>query len=201
VPYRDRIELRSPLAKWTRRVAGLLATVAFFAAGAYAVQMVLGTKENEAASVPSRDAPNPKLGKGGKQKAEKLTKQQRAERNRAVATMRRAGYTPVSRDDYRGANTLRVMIGKPFGASPPGLRAFFFVGDEPIGQDADQPSGALRVLASRDRAAVLVYTLYDDGDRACCPRGRRVRVRFDWTGDTLTPRSDIPPDAERVPPT
>lgn len=200
MPYRDRIELRSPLAKWTRRVLGVIATAAFLGAGAYGASLVLATDENESASVPPAGQ-NP--GKEGKRqaKAKKLTKEQRVQRNRAVAAMRRAGYTPVSLADYRGANTLRVLIGKPFGASPPGLRAFFFVGDTAIGQDADQPSAALRVLVSRDRDATLVYTLYDDGDRACCPRGRRVRVRFDWTGDTLTPRADVPPDAERVPPT
>ena len=195
MPYRDRIQLRSPLAKWTRRLAGVLATVAFFAAVAYGASMVLGTNENEAAPVATPVAPT------ADEKPRKLTRAQRAQRNRAVAVLRRAGYLPVSLADYRGDHELRVLIGKPFGASPPGLRAFFFVRDRPIGQDAEQPSGALRVGPSHERDVTLVYTLYDDGDRACCPRGRKERVVFTWTGDTLAPRSDVPPDSERVPPT
>ena len=115
--------------------------------------------------------------------------------------MRRAGYSPVSLADYRPADQLRVLIGAPFGTSPPGYRAFFFLGERPVGNDAPQPSGALKVRGGHDRTVTLVYTTYDDGDRACCPRGRKVRVRFAWTDGALAPLDDVPPDAERVPPT
>jgi hypothetical protein len=187
---------RSPWVTWTRRLFGLLATAAFLAAGALAVSMVLDMGQDEAVSSapPVPTAKQLKAAKG-------LTKAQRAPRDRAVVVMRRAGYSPVSLADYRPANQLRVMIGAPFGTSPPGFRAFFFLGDKPVGQDATQPSGGLKVRALHDRSATLVYTTYDDGDRACCPRGRKVRVRFAWSDGTLTPLDEVPPDAERVPPT
>jgi hypothetical protein len=196
VKYRDKVMQRSPWVTWSRRLFGLLATAAFLAAGALAVSMVVDMGQEEAVSA-APPVPTAKQ----LEAARKLTKAQRAERARAVVVMRRAGYSPVSLADYRPANQLRVMIGAPFGTSPPGFRAFFFLGDKAVGQDATQPSGGLKVRALHDRSVTLVYTTYDDGDRACCPRGRKVRVRFAWTDGALTPLDEVPPDAERVPPT
>lgn len=196
VRYRDKVMQRSPWVTWLRRLVGLFATAAFFAAGALAISMVLDMGQGDAVSA-APPVPSAKQLKAGK----KLTRAQRRQRARAVEVMRRAGYSPVSLADYRPGNELRVMIGAPFGTSPPGYRAFFFLGDEPVGQDATQPSGALKVRALHDRSATLVYTTYDDGDRACCPSGRKVRVRFAWDDGALTPLDDVPPDAERVPPT
>ncbi len=93
-----------------------------------------------------------------------------------------------------------MLIGKPVGTTPPGLRAFFFVDDEFIGHDATAPSGKLRPGRQLEREVTLVYTLYEPGDRACCPKGGDTRVHFRWTGEALEPREAIPPDAERLPP-
>ena len=93
-----------------------------------------------------------------------------------------------------------MLIGKPVGTTPPGLRAFFFVDGEFIGHDASAPSGKLRPGRQLEREVTLVYTLYEPGDRACCPKGRDTRVHFRWTGEALEPREAIPPDAERLPP-
>ena len=195
VKYRDRVMQRSRWVVWSRRLFGLLATAAFLAAGALAVRMVLDMAEEETV------AATPRIPTKQEEKASrKLTKAQRAQRNRAVVAMRRAGYSPVSLTDYRASDRLRVMIGQPFGTSPPGLRAFFFAGDEPVGQDAAQPSGGLKVGARDDTTVTLVYTTYEDGDRACCPRGLKVRVRFALEDGQLSPLDEIPPDAERVPP-
>ena len=97
------------------------------------------------------------------------------------------------------ARLLRVLVGRPVGTTPAGLRAFFFVGDGYIGQDALAPTLELRVGRRRDREVTLVYTLYREGDRECCPKGGETRVRFRWTGDVLEPRDEIPPDLERLP--
>ena len=196
VKYRDKVMQRSGLAVWSRRLFGLLGTAAFLAAGALGVSMVLDMGQDEAVSS-APPVPTAKQLKAGKD----LTKAQRAQRARAVVFMRRAGYSPVSLADYRPADQLRVLIGAPFGTSPPGYRAFFFLGDRPVGNDAPQPSGGLKVRARHDRSVALVYTTYDDGDRAGSTRGRKVRVRFAWTDGALVPLDDVPPDAERVPPT
>ena len=196
VKYRDKVMQRSGLSIWSRRLFGLLGTAAFLAAGALGISMILDMGQDEAVSA-APPVPTAKQLEGGK----KLTKAERAQRARAVGFMRRAGYSPVSLTDYRPADQLRVLIGAPFGTSPPGYRAFFFLGDRAIGNDAPQPSGGLKVGARRDRSVALVYTTYDDGDRACCPRGRKVRVRFAWSDGALVPLDPVPPDAERVPPT
>jgi hypothetical protein len=130
----------------------------------------------------------------------KLTARQREERRRAADEVRRQGYSPVSLADYKVDHLLRVLIGKPAGTTPPGLRAFFFVDGEYIGLDATSPSGKLRPGRQLEREITLVYTLYEDGDRICCPKGRDTRVHFRWTGDALQPREDIPPAFERLPP-
>ena len=196
VKYRDKVMQRSGLSIWSRRLFGLLGTAAFLAAGALGISMILDMGQDEAVSA-APPVPTAKQLEGGK----KLTKAERAQRARAVGFMRRAGYSPVSLTDYRPADQLRVLIGAPFGTSPPGYRAFFFLGDRAIGNDAPQPSGGLKVGARHDRSVALVYTTYDDGDRACCPRGRKVRVRFAWSDGALVPLDPVPPDAERVPPT
>ena len=103
--------------------------------------------------------------------------------------------------DYKVDHLLRVLIGKPAGTTPPGMRAFFFADGEYLGQDAISPSGKLRAGRQLEREITLVYTLYEAGDRACCPQGGDTRVHFRWSGDGLQPREPIPPDAERLPPT
>ena len=124
---------------------------------------------------------------------------QRDERRRAVDEVRRAGYTPVKLADYRADHVLRVLIGRPVGTTPSGLRAFFFVRDEYIGQDATSASLKLRPGRQLEREITLVYTLYEEGDRECCPNGGDTRVHFRWTGEALEPREPIPPDFERMP--
>jgi hypothetical protein len=179
-------------------VFGLLGTAAVLAVGVVIATMVLSGDDNEAVSAAPAATPTPEPEKPAKAR---LTSRQREERRRAVDEVRRQGYTPVSLADYKFEHLLRVLIGDPVGTTPPGLRAFFFVDDEYIGQDATSPSGKLRAGRQREREITLVYTLYEDGDRACCPKGGDERVHFRWTGDALEPREEIPPDAQRLSPT
>ena len=204
MPRRDRIRRRrSPFAKWAGRVLGVAGTAVLLACAVVIATMVIpADDENVVAPAPAATPkPKPSGKAGAKKKAEpRLTAQQREERRRAVDEVRRAGYAPVDLGDYDHGHLLRVLIGKPVGTTPPGLRAFFFVDDEFIGNDASAPSGKLRPGRRLEREVTLVYTLYKPGDRACCPKGRDTRVHFRWTGDALEPREPIPPDAERLPP-
>jgi hypothetical protein len=201
VPRRDRVRRRSPVAKWTGRVLGLLGTAVVLAVGVVAATMVISGDDDEVVTAAPAATPTPEPKKGSGKAKSRLTRRQREERRRAVDEVRRRGYSPVSVADYKVDHLLRVLIGKPVGTTPPGLRAFFFVDDEYIGQDAASPSGKLRAGRQLEREITLVYTLYEDGNRACCPKGGDTRVHFRWTGDALEPREPIPPDAERLPPT
>jgi hypothetical protein len=200
VPRRDRVRRRSPVAKWTGRVLGVLGTAVVLAVGVVALTMVLAGNDDDVVSAAPAATPTPGPKEPAKKKS-RLTDRQREERRHAVDEARRQGYAPVSLADYKADHLLRVLIGKPVGTTPPGLRAFFFVDDEYIGQDAATPSGKLRAGRQLEREITLVYTLYEDRNRACCPKGGDTRVHFRWTGDALEPREEIPPAAERLPPT
>jgi LppP/LprE lipoprotein len=198
VPRRDRVRRRSPVAKWTGRVLGLLGTAVVLAVGVVAATMVISGDDGDVVSAAPAATPTPEPAQGAGKAKPRLTSRQREERRRAVDDVRRQGYAPVSLADYKFAHLLRVLIGKPVGTTPPGMRAFFFVDGEYIGQDAASPSGKLRAGRQLEREITLVYTLYDDGDRACCPKGGDTRVHFRWSGEALEPREDIPPDSERL---
>jgi LppP/LprE lipoprotein len=202
VPRRDRVHRHSPVAMWTGRVLGVLGTAVVLAVGVVAATMVLSTDDDEVSAAPAATpTPTPRAKKEAKRRAPQITPRQRQERVQAVDEVRSQGYTPVSLDDYKVDHLLRVLIGKPVGTTPPGLRAFFFVDGEYIGLDATSPSGKLRPGRQLEREITLVYTLYEEGDRTCCPTGDDVRVHFRWTGEALEPREAIPLDSERLPPT
>jgi hypothetical protein len=203
VRRRDRVlrDRRSPVAKWTGRVLGVLGTAVVLAVGAVIATMVVPGDDDQGVSQAPAATPAPAREQAKKPAKPKLTSRQREERRRAVDEVRRQGYTPVSLDDYKVDHLLRVLIGKPAGTTPPGMRAFFFVDGEYIGLDATSPSGKLRAGRQLEREITLVYTLYEDGDDACCPKGGDTRVHFRWTGEALAPREEIPPASERLPPT
>jgi LppP/LprE lipoprotein len=203
VPRRDRVHRRTPVAKWTGRVLGVLGTAAVLAVGVVVATMVLSADDEEVSAAPAATptaTPTPER-KEPKERKPKLTSRQRQERLQAIDEVRRQGYTPLSLDDYKADHLLRVLVGEPVGTTPPGMRAFFFVDGRYIGLDATSPSGKLRPGRQLEREITLVYTLYEEGDRACCPKGADVRVHFRWTGEALEPRETIPPDSERLLPT
>jgi LppP/LprE lipoprotein len=201
VSRRDRVLKRSPVAKWTGRVLAALGTAIVLAVGVVVATMVLSSDDDEVVSAAAPAAtPTPEPKKAKAKRAPKLTAAQREQRRRAVDEVRRQGYAPVSLDDYKVNHLLRVLIGKPVGSTPPGMRAFFFVDDEYVGLDATSASGKIRAGRQLEREITIVYTLYEDGDRACCPKGGDTRVHYRWNGEALQPREQIPPESERAPP-
>jgi hypothetical protein len=202
MPRRDLVRHpHSPAARWARRVLGIAGTAVVLTIGAVSASMVLSSGEDEVA------APAPASTPEAKRKAEKdeprkprLSARQREERRRAIDQVRREGYRPAALDDYKPDNVLRVLIGEPVGTTPKGSRAFFFVRGEYIGQDTVSPTLKLRPGRQLTRNITLVYTLYEEGDRECCPQGGDTRVHFRWTGDALEPQEEIPSDYQRLPP-
>ena len=213
MPRRDLVARRSPGRRWTRRIAGLLATVAMFAVGAVAASMILSPAEDEVAANTAPEKRAAKERRGGdpderrevaraEAKGERRsgpTRKQRRQERAAVAEVRAAGYEPVELAAYRRAQTLRVLVGRPRGGTTPGLKAFFFVRGRYIGNDALSSSMQLDVAAQRDREITLAYGLFVAGDRPCCPSGGEAEVRFRWTGGELRPRDEIPADLARKP--
>jgi hypothetical protein len=176
-------------------------TAVVLAVGVVAATMALSAADDDAAVTRAPEdapSPEPRSQQAGK-RTPRLGARQRAERRRALDQLRRHGYRPVKPADYRPRQVLRVLIGEPVGTTPPGLRAFFFARGEYIGQDATSASLRLRPGRQRKREITLVYTLYEEGDRECCPEGGKARVRFRWTGEALEPRDGIPPDYQRLP--
>jgi hypothetical protein len=204
MPRRDMVRHpSSPGARWARRVLGMAGTGVVLAVGAASASMVLSSGEDEVvARTPAATPEREREPKAAKPRKPRLTARQREERRRAVDEVRRAGYRPVELDDFRihHDQVLRVLIGKPVGTTPKGLRAFFFADGEYIGQDSISASLKLRPGRQLKREITLVYTLYEEGDRECCPQGGDTRVHFRWTGETLEPQEPIPPDYQRFPP-
>lgn len=199
MPRRDQVRHpSSPVARWVRRVLALAGTAVVLGLGVVIATMVLPEGGGEAVAPAPVATATPGKGQAERRKP-RLTARQREQRRRAVNQVRRQGYAPVKLADYRVDHTLRVLIGRPAGTTAPGLRAFFFAGDEYVGQDALSGSLELRAGRLRDRQATLVYELYEAGDRECCPSGGEARVRFRWTGAALEPRDAIPPDLARLP--
>jgi hypothetical protein len=201
MPRRDQVRHPcSPAARWARRILGIAGTAVVLAVGVATATMVLPGDDDEVVTraPASTPAPERKAEKPERRKP-RLTARQRAQRRRALDRVRREGYAPVKLADYRADHVLRVLIGRPVGTTPTGLRAFFFVRDEYIGQDATSPTLRLRPGRQLTREITLVYTLYEEGDRECCPQGGDTRVHFRWTGEALEPREPIPPDFQRLP--
>jgi hypothetical protein len=190
---------RSAAARWARRVLGIAGTAVVLAIGAVSASMVLSGDEDEVVAPAPASTPKPE--RAAEKPKARLTARQRELRRRAVDQVRRAGYRPVDLDDLRihHDQVLRVLIGEPVGTMPPGLRAFFFVRGDYIGQDSTSASLKLRPGRQLAREITLVYTLYEEGDRECCPQGGDTRVHFRWTGEALEPQEEIPPDYQRLP--
>ena len=204
MPRRDQVRHpRSPTARWARRVLGIAGTAAVLTIGVVSASMVLSAGEDEVvATAPAATLETAQRAAKAKPRKPRLTARQRAERSGAVDQVRREGYRPVDLDHFRihHDQVLRVLIGEPVGTTPPGRRAFFFVRGEYIGQDALSASLKLRPGRQLEREITLVYTLYEEGDRECCPQGGETRVHFRWTGEALEPQEVIPPDYLSLPP-
>ena len=202
MPRRDRIRRRrSPVARWTGRLLGLIGTAAVLAVGVVVVTMVVAATDDDVVSTaPAATATPTPRADNGRRSTRRLTRAQREERRRAVDEVRRQGYTVASLGDYKVDHLLRVLIGKPVGTTPAGMRAFFFVDGAYIGQDATTASGKIRAGRQLEREITIVYRLYEPGDELCCPKGKETRVHYHWHGEALTPRETIPPPTERLPP-
>jgi hypothetical protein len=202
MPRRDQVRHpRSPVARWARRVLGVAGTAVVLTVGVVIAMMVMPHGDDEVVTpAPASTAPTVPRPKKAESRKTRLTARQRAERRRAVDQVRRHGYRPVKLADYRADHVLRVLIGEPVGTTPAGRRAFFFVRDEYVAEDATSPSVKLRPGRQLEREITIVYTLYEPADRLCCPKGGDTRVHFRWSGEALEPREQIPPDFERMPP-
>ena len=178
------------------RLLGVLATGALLALFATAVVTFMPERGEETV-VTSAPAATPQPAAAKKKKAAakkpKLTRAQRRARAAAVSTLSELGYRPVTLKDYKADKTLRVLVGRGEG----GQRAFFFAGTRYVGNDAADDSERVEVVRAGNRSVSLAYKIFDEGDKPCCPTGRKARVLFRWDGEALSPQTAIPPAAAR----
>ena len=183
----------------------MLATFALIGVGVAIAQMVMPqSDDNEAAAAPvSTPTPTPAKDKAAKKSAKKKkakpkgpTKAQRQALKDAVAVVRQKGYTTLKQSDYDPKATLRVLIGRPVGDSAGGNRAFFFLKDQFLGNDALSPSTKLTVAKTGKLTVTLSYGVYEAGDASGAPSSRK-RVRFRLEGTLIHALDTIPLDSAR----
>ena len=196
---RRRLPERSPWARWTRRIAGLLATAAFLGVAVAIFQMVrpdggAAVVASEATATPEAEAAD-KSSKGSS-KSKALTASQKRARKRAVDEVRAQGDTTLREADYDPRARLRVLIGRPVGDATGGYRAYFFTKDGFVGKDSDFRSSKLEVAKQGKATITLRYRIYKDGDKAGDPSGTK-RVRFRLDGGAFTALDTVPPADER----
>ena len=200
---RQRLPPRRKSHRWARRIAGVLATFAFIGVGVAIAQMVMpdsdDTEASAAALAPTPTATPAKKHKKAKKKASKPkgpTKAQREALKNAVAVVRAKGYTTLKQSDYDPKATLRVLIGRPVGDAAGGNRAFFFMKDAFLGNDALNPSTKLTVAKTGKVTVTLSYGVYETGDTSGAPSGRK-KVRFRLEGTRIHALDTIPLDSAR----
>jgi hypothetical protein len=203
---RRRLPEKGPWSRWTRRVAGLLATAVFLGVGFASAQMILPDTGNDTtaidaapAATPTKTAKPSKKAKAAKRKPKGLTKAQKAARADAVAEIRNQGFTTLRLSDYDPKATLRVLIGRPVGDAAGGYQAFFFMKDTYLGKDALSPSTLLRV-SDKGKSKTMVtlsYGVYAPGDQPGEPSGRK-RVRFRLEGTSIHALDTIPLQSARL---
>ncbi len=124
-----------------------------------------------------------------------------ASRQSAVRVVKRHGYNPVKKRQYKRVHELRVLVGrKVFGCCVVGRKAFFFVRKRGFERtDVRRPSTTgLRVAWQRDGTVALRYgPLYREGDASCCPSGGTRTVRFRWNGVAVKVLDPIPSPKKR----
>jgi LppP/LprE lipoprotein len=201
---RNRLPPRKQGYRWARRIAGLIATIAFIGVGVAIAQMVMpdrdGTEANAAvaptATATATPAKKHKSAKKKKAKPKGPTKSQRLALANAVTVVRSEGYTTLKQSDYDPKATFRVLIGRPVGDSAGGNRAFFFMKDTFLGNDALSPSTKLTVAKQGKLTVTLSYGVYESGDPAGAPSSRK-KVRFRLEGTRIHALDTIPLDNAR----
>ena len=199
---RNRLPPRRKSARWARRIAGVLATIAFIGVGVAIAQMVIpepdGTEASAAALAPTATATPAKKHKTAKKKAKPKgpTKAERESTKNAVAIVRQKGFTTLKQSDYDPKATFRVLIGRPVGDSAGGNRAFFFMKDTFLGNDALSPSPKLTVAKTGKVSVSLSYGVYESGEPAGQPSARK-KVRFRLEGTRIHALDTIPLDSAR----
>ena len=181
---RRRLPARGALSRWTRRIAGLLATAAFLGVGVASYKMIAPAHKATADAALAPTATATPAAHHKKAEHHGLTKAQKAARTRAVAAVRHQGYTAIRAADYDPRATFRVLIGRPAGDLSGGAFAFFFNRGAYLGRDSLSPSASVKVAAQTKNSVVLSY-------RTCCPV-KHAAVRFKLQAGRAQPQQTIP---------
>jgi LppP/LprE lipoprotein len=201
---RDRHSLpqRSPTARWTRRVFGVIATIALLGVAWAIYTMVRPASDDTsvaatptatvAANTTDKHASSSKH--HSKHKSKGPSKAAVASLHHAEDLLRTQGFTTTSTKGYDVKHTLRVLIARPVGEAKGASTAFFFEGGTLLGRDSTQPSSKLAVAKTSTTTATLAYGIYDGDDS---PKST-AHVRFKLSGGAVTPEQTIPDYGDRV---
>ena len=163
-------------------VFGVLAAAGFLTRGdAGALIPLIGNRPNSSGqSLATPAAPNPND----------------AEYRSAIVKLAQAGYAVDSAAGWGVPDRLHVLVGQRTGApgNAIGWRAFFFVGGDIVGTDAESDSADLRVVARSDADATLAYDLFAPSDPVGHPSRGSTAVRFHWDGQRLQTVESLPSD-------
>jgi hypothetical protein len=198
---RNRLPKRRAAARWTRRIAGIVATGALIGVGYVSYDMIRPDGGDAVVAATPTPTATPKAKKPSRKhkpatKHKGLTKAQKAARADAVATLREQGFTTLKESDYDPKATLRVLIGRPVGDAGGGHTAFFFTRDGLVGKDAQSPSTELKVAKQGKATITLTYGVYRAGDPAGQPSSSK-KVRFRLVDGALAPQDTVPTAEER----
>ena len=202
---RRRLPPRSPWARWTRRIVGLVATAALVGVAFAIFQMVRpdgGTEvvASEPTATPTTTSKKDKKSSSAKKKKstkpKPLTAAQKRARAQAVDAVREQGDTTLRAEDYDPRARLRVLIGRPVGDSTGGYTAYFFTKDGFVGKDAQFRSTKVKVANQGKATITLSYGIYKDGDKPGDPSGTK-KVRFRLDGTSFTALDTVPAAEER----
>lgn len=198
---RNRLPKKGAASRWSRRIAGVLATGALIGVGWVSYDMIKPDSGAAVIALTPTPTATPKAEKSKKHKAAKqkpkgLTKAQRQARTDAVKTIREQGFTTVKESDYDPKATLRVLIGRPVGDAGGGQTAFFFTRDGLVGKDAQSPSTEVSIAKKTKSTITLKYGVYGPSDPAGQPSSSK-KVRFKLSSGALSPQDTLPTAEER----
>ncbi len=201
---RNRLPHRGRASRWARRIAGLLATAAFLGVGVAITLMILPDTGNDESAIAAAPTATPAKQKAKKKVVKKKaakpkgpTKAQLAMRTAAVADCATRASPRSSSSDYDPKATLRVLVGRPVGDAAGGNRAFFFVKDAFLGNDAQLAEREADGRQDRQERPSRSPTASTRPATPSAPRAAASACASGSTAGQLMPLDTIPLDSVR----
>ena len=202
---RNRLPPKRKAYRWTRRIVGVIATIAFIGVGVAIAQMVLPDKDGTDAcrGHADRDAGQAQGGEEevvGQEEGHQAQGPDQGAARGAQGRRRgraRQGLHDAQAERLRPQGDASACCWAARSATPRvASRAFFFAKEQFLGNDALNPSTKLTVAKTGKLTVTLSYGVYASGDTAGDPSDRK-RVRFRLEAGRIHALDTIPLDSAR----